>query len=139
MLRTIRNGLGAGALAGFLAAFLFIIDYGPANSLRRVANWFRLDSPGAGKLVGLLLMLLLGALFGVLFSVVIGKQQPALGRTLIIGLLTGAAWWIVIVFVLGTLINHLPLDFGSWLFSFVPLLVYGLLLGSISFQWRQHA
>jgi hypothetical protein len=124
-------------LAGFLAALLFVVDYGPANSLHRVARWLGLDSPGAGKFVGLLLMLLLGALFGVLFSIVMAKQRATLGCALVIGLLTGAAWWVVIVFVLGTVVNHLPLDFGSWLFSFIPLLVYGLLLGSISFQWRQ--
>ena len=44
---------------------------------------------------------------------------------------------LLIVFGIGTLVNHLRLDFGSWLLSFIPLLVYGLLLGSLSFQWRR--
>lgn len=140
MMSTIRQGLIAGLCAGFLAALLFVVDYGPANSLHGVARWLALDSQGAGRFVGFLLMLILGAVFGVLFGVLGGRRQATLGRALGMGLLMGVTWWAVVVFALGTVINHLRFDFGSWLFSFIPLLVYGLLLGSLSFQWRkQHA
>jgi len=137
MMKTIRQGLLAGLCAGFLAALLFVVDYGPANSLHAVARWLALDSPGAGKFVGFLLMLILGAVFGVLFGVLGGRGQATLGRALGMGLLMGIIWWVVVVFALGTVVNHQRLDLGSWLLSFIPLLVYGLLLGSISFQWRQ--
>lgn len=137
MSRTVRQGLLAGLLAGFLTGLLFVVDYGPANSLHGVARWFALDSPGSGKLVGLLLMLLLGGLFGLLFGVIATQRQPAQGRWLLLGLAMGATWWVLVALVLGTLINHVRMDFATFLFYSVPLLVYGLLLGSISFQWRQ--
>jgi len=137
MMKTIRYGLFAGLCAGFLAALLFIVDYGPANSLHGVARWLALDSSGAGKVVGFLLMLALGAVFGVLSAVVLGRRQVTLGRALGTGLLMGILWWAAVVFLLGTVINHLQLNLGSWLISFIPLLVYGMLLGSLSFQWRQ--
>jgi hypothetical protein len=137
MMRTIRLGLFAGVLAGLLTALLFVVDYGPANSLHGVARWLALDSQGAGRFVGFLLMLLLGGVFGVLFGALMGRRQATLGRAPGLGLLMGVIWWVVVAFLLGSVINHLQLDFGSWLFSFIPLLVYGLLLGSISFQWRQ--
>jgi hypothetical protein len=141
IMKTIRQGLLAGLLAGlfagFLTALLFVVDYGPANSLHGVARWLALDSQGAGKIVGFLLVLLLGGVFGVLFGVLMGRRPATLGRALGLGLLMGATWWAVVVFLLGTVINHLQFSFGSWLFPFMLLLVYGMLLGSISFQWRQ--
>ncbi len=137
MIRILRQGALAGLCAGFLASLLYVVDYGPANSLHTVARWLALDSAGSGKFVGFLLMLLLGAIFGVLYALVSGSRNSTLGRSLIAGLLTGAAWWVIVAFVLGTLVNHLGLNFGTWLFTFIPLLVYGLLLGSLSYQWRQ--
>lgn len=137
--RGMRSGFLAGLLAGFLAALLFVVDYGPANSLHGVARWFALDSPAAGRWVGFLLMLLLGAAFGIIFGAMLGRRPLTLGRSLGAGLLMGVLWWALIAFVLGTLVNHLRLDLGSWLFYFVPLLVYGLLLGSLSFQLRRQA
>ncbi len=136
MMRTIRQGFLAGLLAGLLTALLFVVDYGPGNSLHGVARWLGLDSQGAGKLVGFLLILFLGGVFGILFSIVADRRQPALGRWLLTGLVAGAILWVLVVLLISTGINHVGLSFGSVLFSIVPLLVYGLLLGSISFQWR---
>jgi hypothetical protein len=136
MVRTLRQGLLAGLCAGFFAALLFIVDYGPANSLHTVARWLGLDSSGSGRFVGFALMLLLGAIFGALFVITTGRRNISLGRSLLLGLLTGVVWWFIVAFVLGDLVNHLRIDFGSWLFTFIPLLVYGLLLGSLSYQWR---
>lgn len=136
MMKTLRQGLLAGLCAGFFTALLFVVDYGPANSLHTVARWLGLDSSGSGRLVGFFLMLLLGAIFGALFSTATGRRNITLGRSLLLGVLTGAMEWIIVVYVLGDLVNHLRIDFGSWLFTFIPLLVYGLLLGSLSYQWR---
>lgn len=135
-MKTFRQGLLAGLLAGFLAALFFVVDYGPGNSLHGIARWLALDSPGAGKLVGFLLMLLLGGVFGILFGMVAGKWQLSLGRWLLGGLVVGVMWWVLFALVIGAGINHVSLGFGTMLFYSVPLLVYGLLLGSISFQWR---
>jgi hypothetical protein len=139
MVNTIRQTFFAGILAGFLAALLLLVDYGPGNSLHGVARWFALDSQGAGKFVGFLLMLILGGVFGMLFGVIAGRWQPTLGRWLLIGVIVGAVWWVLVVLLIGTGINHLRLNFGDFLISSVPLLVFGLLLGSIAFQfqWRQ--
>lgn len=139
MIKRLRQGMLAGLCAGFFAALLFVVDYGPANSLHRVASWLALDSPAVGRFVGFLLMLILGAIFGALFVILGRERAVTLGRMLGLGLLTGVIWWVVVVLLLGAVINHVGLDFGSWLFSFIPLLVYGLLLSSLSFQWRQHA
>jgi hypothetical protein len=135
--KTLRHGLLKGLFAGFLASLLFVVDYGPANSLRGVASWLALNNPGTDKLIGFLLLLLFGAAFGGLFGLLESRGPLTLGRALVLGLLTGALWWLLVVFGIGTLVNHLRLDFGSWLLSFIPLLVYGLLLGSLSFQWRR--
>src|SRR5258706_3023906 len=137
MMKTVRQAFLAGILAGFLAALLFLVDYGPGNSLHGVARWLGLDSQGAGKFVGFLLMLVLGGVFGLLFGVLVGRWRPGLGRWLLTGLVIGAIWWVLVVLVIRTGINHLRLNFGDFLISSVPLLVYGLLLGSIAFQWRE--
>ena len=139
MMKTVRQAFLAGVLAGFLAALLFLVDYGPGNSLHGVARWLALDSQGAGRFVGFLLMLILGGVFGILFGVIAGRWKAALGRWLLIGVVVGAVWWVLVVLLIGTGINHLRLNFGDFLFSSVLLLVYGLLLGSIAFQfqWRQ--
>jgi hypothetical protein len=50
------------------------------------------------------------------------------------GLVTGVVLWVILRLLFGTLINHQRLDLTGFLYSFVPLLVYGLLLGAISFQ-----
>jgi len=84
-------------------------------------------------------MLILGGVFGVLFGVVARRWRPALGRWLLTGLVVGALWWVLVVLVIGTGIHHLRLDFGTFLFSSISLLMYGLLLGSISFRWRQQS
>ncbi len=48
--------------------------------------------------------------------------------------MTGVVLWVILRLLFGTLVNHQRLDLIGFLYSFVPLLVYGLLLGAISFQ-----
>ncbi len=131
--RRLRQGL----VARVLVALLFVIDGGPGESLHTVAHWFALDSREGGKGVGFFLLLLLGGVFGLLFGVIAARSRPTLGRWLLTGLVVGVVWWLLVALLLGTGLNHVRLTFGGFLFSFIPLLVYGLLLGSIAWQWRE--
>ncbi|HLZ55388.1 MAG TPA: hypothetical protein VKR06_00460 [Ktedonosporobacter sp.] len=137
MLRTLRQGLLAGGLAGLFIALLFFVDTSPGNGFHRVAQWLALDSQTAGKFVGFLLLLLLSLVFGMLFGVVARRMPAALGVWLLTGLAIGALWWIIVVLFLGMIIHHVPLTFGAFLSTSIPLLVYGIVLGSLSFLWRQ--
>lgn len=134
ILRVLRRGLFAGLLAGLVTGILLFVDYGPGNALGGIADYFRLDQPGAGKLIGFLLLIALGGLFGLLFGALQGKREMTIGRSITLGLTTGVIYWLIVALLIGTIINHARLNLGSFLFSFVLLLVYGLLLGTISFQ-----
>ena len=133
-MHNIRNGLFAGLFAGLVLAVLFFLDYGPGGLLHNPARWLALDSKDAGKLVGFLLLIILGGIFGVLFGFIESRGERTLGRSLLLGAATGVLFWIIVPFLFGTLINHGGLDFGGFLYSFIPLLLYGLLLGSLFFQ-----
>src|SRR5258708_9655927 len=129
------NGLIAGLLAGALLGALFFVDAGQAGLLHTPARWLALDNPATGKWIGLALLLLLGALFGMLFSLTQRAGAVRLGRSLLLGILTGVVFWVIIPFLFGTVINnHGHLDLGGFLWTFVPLLIYGIVLGSIYFQ-----
>src|SRR5258708_3706279 len=133
-MKALREGLVSGLLVGILLGTLFFVDYGPGSALGRIAAWFALDNPATGRLIGFFLLLVLCGLFGLLFGVVQRNQVPSLLHSLTTGLATGVIFWLLIPLLLGTIINHRSLDFGEFLFSFVMLLVYGALLGSIYFQ-----
>ena len=133
-MKSIQNGLLTGLFAGLMLAVLFFLDYGPGGLLHTPARWLALDSQDAGKFVGFLLLIVLGGIFGVLFGLIEGRGERTLGRSLLLGAGTGVLFWIIVPFLFGTLINHGRLDFGGFLYSFVPLLLYGVLLGSFSFQ-----
>ena len=135
MRATLWGGL-AWLLAGLMTSLLWFVDYGPGNSLHTVARWLLLDSAGTGRQVGFLLWLGLCGLFGVLFGLVVRWRHPALGQSLGLGLVTGILAWVLVVFVVGTLVFHTHLDLGGVLYTSVPLLVYGLFLGSIAFQFQ---
>lgn len=134
ILQVLRQGLFAGLLAGLIMGILFFVDYGPGNALGGIAGYFRLDQPGTGKLIGFLLLIALGGLFGLLFGALQGKRELTIGRSIVLGLTTGVIYWLIVALLIGTIINHARLNPGSFLFSFVLLLVYGLLLGTIAFQ-----
>ncbi len=135
MMKSLFHGLIAGGLSGALLGALFFVDTGPAGLLHTPARWLALDNPTTGKWIGFLLLLLLGGLFGLLFSLTQRTGEVRLGRLLLFGLFTGVVFWFFIPFLLGTVINnHGHLDLGGFLSSFVPLLVYGVALGSIFYQ-----
>lgn len=133
-MKGIIQGLVAGLLAGFVLAVLSFVDYGHGDALAAVATWLGLGGTGTEQWSGFLLLLVLGGLFGALFGAVQGRTQIALGRSLIAGLATGIVFWVIIWLFFGVLINHQKLDLTGFLYSFVPLLLYGMLLGSIYFQ-----
>ncbi len=132
-MKRIVNGLVAGCIAGLVLAVLFFADYGPGGLLHTPARWFALDSKDAGKFIGFLLFIILGGIFGLLFGVVEGRRAITLERSLLLGVATGIVYWIIAPLLFGAIINHHSLNFGDFLYSFVPLVLYGLLLGSFSF------
>ena len=138
-MRRIQNGLLAGLLAGLILAVLFFADYGPGGLLHTPAHWLALDSKDAGKYVGFLLLIVLGGIFGVVFGALEGKREITLGRSLALGAATGVIFWVIVPLLFGTIINHIRLDFGGFLYSFIPLLLYGFLLGAIAFQRETRA
>ena len=89
-MRSIRDGLLAGALAGLLLVVLLFFDEGPANQLTLVAQSLGLDGRGGSKGVAALLIFVLAALIGGLFGAL--RRQPGLSRawTLFWGLVAGA-------------------------------------------------
>ena len=133
-MKSIQNGLLAGLFAGLVLAVLFFLDYGPGGLLHTPARWLALDSKDAGKFVGFLLLIILGGIFGVVFGLIERRGARTLGHFLLLGVGTGVLYWIIVPFLFGTLINPGGLDFSGFLYSFVPLLLYGMLLGSFSFQ-----
>ncbi len=133
MTKRIQNGLLAGLLAGLLLAILFFADYGPGGLLHNPAKWLGLDSKDAGKYVGFILLIVLGGIFGIVFGAIEGKREITLGRSLLLGIATGVVFWIIVPLLFGG-INHVQMNFGNFLYSFVPLILYGVLLGAFSFQ-----
>lgn len=136
-MNNIVRGLLSGLVAGLMVGVLYFVDYGPGNGLHGVAHWFALDSSGSGKLIGFIVLLVLGALFGLIFGVLQGRRQITLRRALITGLGLGVAWWVIFAFLTAMFVGHMPLasfNLSSFLYAFMLCLVYGLLLGTISFQ-----
>jgi hypothetical protein len=134
---TLRQGLLAGLLAGFILGILGFVDYGPGNTLGGVARWLALDSRATGKLAGFLMLIILGGLFGLLFGFLQRNRQTTLGRSLVLGLASGATFWLIVTVLLGAVIFHAKFDLGIVFGLFqalVLLLVYGVLLGTIYFQ-----
>ncbi len=130
----IQRGATSGILAGFLLGILFFVDYGPGNALLKPASWFGLAQVGGAKWIGFLLLIILGGLFGLLFGVLQRKRTVELGRSLLVGMAMGLAWWGIVALLIGSGISHVKLDLGNFLYSFIMLFLYGMLLGSLFFQ-----
>ena len=133
-MKNILNGLVAGLFAGLVLAVIYFVDYGPGNALHNPASWLGLDSASAGKYVGFMLWVLLGGLFGLVFGALQRREQQPVERSLLLGLAVGLLFWLVIRVLFGVLLNHITLDFSSFLFSIVTCLLYGMILGGFSFQ-----
>lgn len=130
----LQRGATSGLLAGLILGVLFFVDYGPGNALVRAASWFGLGQVDGSKWLGFLILIVLGVLFGLLFGALQRNRTPELGRLLLLGLAMGIAWWVIVVFLIGTGLYHARLDLGSFLYAFGMLLLYGVLLASLFFQ-----
>ncbi len=135
-MNTLRQGVLAGLLAGFILAILGFVDYGPGNTLGGFARWLALDNRATGRLAGFLMLIVLGAVFGLVFGLLQRNKAVTLGRSLVLGLAMGAVFWLIFPIVFGTLIFHARFDLGIFGFfqALVLLLVYGTLLGTIYYQ-----
>ena len=136
-MNTLLRGLSSGFLAGAIVAILYFVDYGPGNGLYGVARWFAFANKDSGRLIGFILLIVLGVLFGLIFGVLQGKREVSLGRAIATGLGLGVAWWVIFAFLGALVVGQMSLarfTFGSFLYPFMLCLVYGLLLGTISFQ-----
>ncbi len=135
-MNTIRQGVVAGLLAGLILGILGFVDYGPGNTLGGFARWLALDNRATGRLAGFLMLIVLGALFGLVFGILQRNTAATLGRSLVLGLAMGAAFWLIFPIVFGSLIFHARFDLGIFGFfqALVLLLVYGALLGTIYYQ-----
>ncbi len=138
-MKRIQNGIIAGLIAGLVLGVLFFLDYGPAGLLHTPARWLGLDNKSAGQLIGFLLFIVLGGIFGAIFGTILRKREITIGRSLLLGAATGVLYWVIVPFLFGTIINHSHLDLSSFLYSFVPLLLYGVLLGALFFQREARA
>jgi hypothetical protein len=130
-MKHLRDGLVAGLFAGLVLAVLY---FGPGNALHNPASWLGLDSANAGKYVGFVLWVLLGGLFGLAFGALQRREPPPVERSLLLGVAVGLLFWLVIRVLFGVLLNHVTLDLGGFLFSIVTCLLYGMILGTFSFQ-----
>ncbi|HCI80471.1 MAG TPA: hypothetical protein DHW02_12365 [Ktedonobacter sp.] len=135
----LTGGLIAGLIAGLIIAIVLFADYGPANDLRTAASWIGLDHSSAARLIGFFVLIILGGIFGLLFGFAMSRMPNTLGRSIVAGLITGFVWWLIVVPIISVLIHNMHFDFGSYLYYFVPLLAYGMLLGTIYYQRTRRA
>ena len=131
----LRRGAAAGLLAGFVVALLFFVDYGPGTNLSTIAHWFALSGSSLDKLVGFVLLLAVGTLFGLVFGAVCGRRRLTMSQSVLAGLLTGVVWWVVIVWLLGTIIRHGQQSLYGVMLFLMSSLLYGLVLGSLYGRW----
>ena len=130
-MRSIRNGLLAGAFAGVLMIALLFFDEGPGNQLTLVAQSLGMDGHEGSKWLAVLLVLLLDTLVGGLFGTLLRRPSSARGRTILWGLIAGALWWAVLFIFLGDIMQQLSLSLYLLMLYLVISLVYGLTLGSV--------
>jgi len=123
-------------LAGLLLVGLFFADYGPANNLITIARWFALDGNTWSKLIGAILLVVLGAVFGGLFGAIVRPWSPSLFQSVLVGFATGLCWWVVLVLLLSMVVKHIQQSPYGTLFWLVTSLLYGLVLGSLYWQFE---
>ncbi|HEY7347077.1 MAG TPA: hypothetical protein VH599_02065 [Ktedonobacterales bacterium] len=136
-MRSIRDGLLAGALSGLLLVTLLFFDEGPGNQLILVAQSLGLDGRTGSKWVATLVIFVLGAIIGGLFGALQRQPSASRGWALLWGLIVGVVWWAVLFVVVGGIAQRLPFSFYTLLLYLVLWLVYGLVLASAYTTMRQ--
>jgi len=105
-------------------------------------HWFGITiaDPTISRFAGFFLLLVLGGLFGLVFGALQRERIITISRALLWGLALGFVWWLVFSLLLAnTMSHHAPfsLDFGRFLSTFPIDLLFGVVLGAISFQLQQ--
>jgi hypothetical protein len=142
-MQTLRRGLFAGLLAGLVLATLdFVTDGTPGRLLPEALHWFGITiaDPTISRFAGFFLLLVLGGLFGLIFGALQREKIIPISRALLWGLALGFVWWLVFSLLLANIMSHqapFSLDFGRFLSTFPIDLLFGVVLGAISFQLQQ--
>jgi uncharacterized membrane protein YagU involved in acid resistance len=123
--------VAAGAAAGLVAGVPLGIIMQATDVMPMVADLVADPSTGLGWLVHLFNSVLFGAIFAVLFSQWIARPGAAIG----LGLLYGAAWWVVgALWIMPAWLGMSEMIFevgdDQW-WSLLGHLLYGLLLGTL--------
>ena len=127
-LQTLRRGLVAGIAVR--ARLNFVTDGTPGRTLPEVSHWFGITiaDPTISRFAGFFLLIALGGVFGLIFGAL--PWELALGFV----------WWLVFSLLLANIMSHhapFSLDFGRFLSTFPIDLLFGVVLGAISFQLQQ--
>jgi hypothetical protein len=138
-MQSIRHGLLAGALAGFLLLGLLFFDQGPADQYILVAQSFGLDGHTPGKWLAALLMFTLAVILGGVFGALV--RRPAISRlqSQLWGAAVGIVWWAILFVLLGNIVEGLPFALYTLLLYLLLCLVYGIVLGSVYTTIRKNA
>jgi len=143
MMQTIRRGLVAGLLAALVLAMLdFVTDGTPGRLLPEALHWFGITiaDPTISRFAGFFVLLVLGGAFGLIFGALQRERMIPISRALLWGLALGFVWWLVFSLLLANIMSHhapFSLDFGRFLSTFPIDLLFGVVLGAISFQLQQ--
>ena len=143
MVQTIRRGVVAGLLAGLLLATLdFVTDGTPGRLLPEALHWFGITiaDPTISRFASFFLLIVLGGVFGLIFGALQRERIITISRALLSGLALGFVWWLVFSLLLANIMSHhapFSLDFGRFLSTFPIDLLFGMVLGAISFQLQQ--
>jgi len=142
-METLRRGLVAGLLAGLVLAMLdFVTDGTPGRLLPEALHWFGITiaDPTISRFAGFFLLIVLGGVFGLIFGALQRERIITIRRALLSGLALGFVWWLVFSLLLENIMSHqapFSLDFGRFLSTFPIDLLFGVVLGAISFQLQQ--
>src|SRR5260370_38610300 len=143
MIQTLRRGLVAGLLAGLVLAILnFVTDGTPGRLLPEALQWFGITiaDPTSSRFAGFFLFIVLGGVFGLIFGALQRERVITISRALLWWLAFGFVWWLVFSPLLANIMSHhapFSLDFGRFLSTFPIDLLFGVVLGAISFQLQQ--
>jgi hypothetical protein len=143
MMHTLRGGLVAGLLAGLVLAMLnFVTDGTPGRLLPEALHWFGITiaDPTISRFAGFFLLIALGGVFGLIFGALQRERIITISRALLWGLALGFVWWLIFSLLLANIMSHrapFSLDFGRFLSTFPIDLLFGVVLGAISFQLQQ--
>ena len=142
-MQTLRGGLVAGLLAGLVLAMLdFVTDGTPGRLLPEALHWFGITTadPTISRFAGFFLLIALGGVFGLIFGALQRERIITISRALLWGLALGFVWWLVFSLLLANIMSHqapFSLDFGRFFSTFPIDLLFGVVLGAISFQLQQ--